>query len=124
MTKIPSEKLSKILGRHTRLGVPFSWTIGGTPVDLEEGDYVVRVWVTSVDGQTVSGPTEAHVAGTTATYTMSVSDLSTSSPTANDTVLLVAVAENGFNTLVSDARAISVGNWGGADSYEPIDFDG
>lgn len=120
MTDITSEALSKVLGRHTRLGVPFSWTIGGTAVDLEADGYQVRVWVTAVDGSTVSGPTDATVSGTTATYVMNVADLADASPTSSDTVKLVAVAENGTNTLVSDARAIAVGNWGGAETYEPI----
>lgn len=122
MTDINSDKLAKTLGRHTRLGVPFTWTIGGVPVDLQTEEYQVRVWVTSVDGETISGPTTATVAGDTATYVMNVGDLADASPTANDVVLIVAVAENGFNTLVSDARAIAVGNWGGADAYTPIDF--
>lgn len=122
MTNISSDKLTKILGRHTRLVVPFTWTIGGAPVNLEEDGYTVRVWVTSVDGETVSGPTEANVSGTEGRYVMNATDLSDASPTANDVVHIVAVAENGHNTLVSDARAISVGNWGGADNYEPLEM--
>lgn len=121
MTSINQEKLSKILGRHTRLGVPFSWTIGGQPVDLEADGYSVRVWVTSVDGTTISGPESATVSSTTATYVMSVSDLNEASPSTNENVLIVAVAENGQNTLVSDARAITVGAWGGASTYAPIE---
>lgn len=123
MTNINSEKLTKVLGRHTRLGVPFSWTIGDTPVDLETDGYEVRVWVTSVDGQTINGPNPATVSGTTATYVMNATDLAEASPTADAHVLIVAVAENGTNTLVSDARAIAVGNWGGATSYTPLSFD-
>lgn len=121
MADITSHPLSKVLGRHTRLGVPFSWTIGGTAVDLQADEYTVRVWVTAVDGTTVSGPTAANVSGTTATYVMNVADLQDASPTNTSYVLLVAVAENGTNTLVSDARAISVGNWGGAETYEPAE---
>lgn len=120
MTDIATEKLSKTLGRHTRLGVPFSWTIGGTAVNLETDGYTVRVWVTAVDGTTITGPNNATVSGTTATYVMAVADLQDASPTASDLVHLVAVAENGTNTLVSDARTIAVGNWGGADTYTPL----
>lgn len=110
----------KTLGRHTRLTVPYSWTIAGVPVDLEGGGFVVRVWVTDVDGTTVAGPFPTTVAGNVASYNMQYTDLENASPTTSGVVRLVAVAENEINTLVSDARAIRVGNWGGADEYEPI----
>jgi len=118
--KISTQALSKVLGRHTRLGVPFSWTIGGTLVNLEDDGYTVRVFVQDVDGITVAGPFPTTVSGTTATYTMSTTDLDGASPSDTDYVVLVAVAENGTNTLVSDGRAITVGEWGGADDYEPL----
>lgn len=121
MTNIGAHKLTKILGRHTRLGVPFTWTIAGGAVNLEQQDYTVRVFVTAVDGSTVAGPFPTVVSGNTATYTMNTDDLATASATASDVVTLVAVAENGQNTLVSDARQITVGNWGGAETYEPLD---
>lgn len=111
--------LSKTLGRHTKLSVPFSWSIGGTAVDLEAESYSVRVWVQDTDGTTISGPTDATVSGTEATYDMNTDDLASPSETSDDTVILVAVAENVTNTLVSDGRAIVVGDWGGADNYTP-----
>lgn len=121
MTDIGAHKLTKVLGRHTRLGVPFTWTIGGSQVNLESQNYTVRVFVTAVDGTTVAGPFSTTVSGNTATYTMNVDDLDTASASANNVVSLVAVAENGQNTLVSDARQIVVGNWGGANVYEPLE---
>jgi hypothetical protein len=119
--KIDALKLTKILGRHTRLNIPFSWTIGGVPVPLQDNGYTVRVWVTNQTGETIAGPYPTVVSGNVANYVMNVADLLAASETANDTVKIVAVAENEDMTLVSDSREIVVGDWGGAEEYTPIE---
>lgn len=118
--QIAVQKHPKILGRHTRLGLPFRWRLDGTLVDLEADGYTVRVWIAQPDGTTISGPHAATVSGTEAVYQLSASDLTQASPALNNDVHITAVAENDTNTLVSDARGISVGQWFGADSYEPV----
>jgi hypothetical protein len=118
--RVEDQKLSKTLGRHTKLGLTFSWTLGGVPVDLEADNYTVRVWVTAPDGVGVAGPKAATVDGAVARYLLDADDLADATTTASaGLVRIVAVAENTENTLVSDARAITVGDWGGADEYEP-----
>lgn len=119
--KIDALKLTKTLGRHTRLNIPFSWTIGGVPVPLEDNGYTVRVWVTNQTGETIAGPYPTIVSGNIANYVMNVADLVDASESATDTVKIVAVAENEDMTLVSDSREIVVGDWGGAENYEPIE---
>lgn len=120
MVKIRDEILPKTLGQHTRLGLTFRWTLNGEPVDLQNDGYTVRVWVTAPDGTTVDGPKAVtDVTGDDARYVLDVNDLSLPSPQTSAYVRVVAVAENAENTLVSDARAITVGGWGGADDYEP-----
>lgn len=107
------------LGRHTRVRVPFSWKMAGELVDLIAEGYTVRVWVQASDG-TESGPFAATLAtATVAEYNLSLTDLDTASPTPVENVRITAVAENGTHTLVSDVREITVGDWGGADDYEP-----
>jgi hypothetical protein len=88
-------------------------------VDLESDGYTVRVWVGQVDG-TTSGPFSTTVNGTIAEYNLKLADLETASPTQVENVLITAVAENGTHTLVSDSREIKVGDWPGADDYEPL----
>src|SRR5690606_22070720 len=92
--KIDALKLTKILGRHTRLNIPFSWTIGVIPVHLQDNGYTVRVSVTNQTGETIAGPHPTVVSGNVANYVMNVADLLAASETANDTVKIVAVAEN------------------------------
>lgn len=116
---IDNLRLTKTLGAHTRVNVPFSWSIGGVLVDLEAENYTVRVYVTGVDDVT-AGPFSTTVAGTQAHYLLQVTDLEDVSQTTSDPVTLVAVAENGNSTLISDGREIIVGDWGGSTDYEPL----
>lgn len=117
----PTQKTATVLGQHSRLQIPFSWTLGGTPIDLQADGYTARVWVTAVDGLAVAGPFTATVSGTLATYQLSAGDLD--EPSGDDgtglNVKVVCVAENGTNTLVSAGREITVGAWGGAADYTP-----
>lgn len=117
-TSLPVIKHPKTLGRHTRVDIPFSWTLNGDTVDLEGQGFTVRVWITRIDGS-VTGPHATTISGTTATYRLDASDLDTASPEVRDFVEIVAVAENDDFTFVSDARAFRVGDWSGADDYTP-----
>src|SRR5690606_26183383 len=119
--KIDALKLTKTLGRHTRLKIPYSWTIGGVPVPLEDNGYTVRVWVTNQTAETIAGPYPTIVAGNIAIYVMTVADLVAASESATDTVKIVAVAENKDMNLVSESREIVDGDWGGAENNEPIE---
>ena len=116
--KIDDQKLDKTLGRWTRLGIPFRWTIGGTPVDLEAKGYTAEVWIEQPDG-TWTGPHQATVAGEEAHYQLAVDDLAVASPGTGTNMRVVCVATNPQNRLVSDAREIPVGDWAGADTLAP-----
>lgn len=115
--RVPATRTDTVLGRHTRLGVPFQWrNPDGELVDLEMGNYTAQVWVTFPDG-TTSGPREAYVEGTQALYHMQADDLAVASPRERDAVKIVCVAENDQNVLPPNKREIVVGDWGGADSF-------
>jgi hypothetical protein len=83
------------------------------------GGYTVRIWVQAPDG-TESGPFAATTDGTVAEYNLTLSTLAEASLTQVENVLITAVAENGTHTLVSDSLEIRVGDWAGADDYEPL----
>lgn len=105
----------KTLPRHTRLSIPFSFQVAGSPVDLQAGGYTANVYVLDVDGTTIAGPFACAISGTTATYAMRATDLDIASPTTGDVVEFVCHATDGATVLVSDRRTIKVGDWGGAD---------
>lgn len=112
---IDEVRLAKTLGRHTRLAMRFRWQLNSQLVDLAAGGYTVSVFVEGVAG-VVSGPRSASISGTDAIYVLEASDLQAASLNSDTPVKIVARAESTENTLISDARTIVVGDWGGADT--------
>lgn len=115
--RVPAARTDTILGRYTRLGIPFQWRDpDGALIDLEMLGYTAQVWVTSAEGVT-AGPRIAHVEGTQALYQMEPDDLAEASNKERDTVKIVCVAENTDNVLPPNKREIVVGDWSGADGF-------
>ena len=113
------QKLDKRLGRHTRLALPFEYRIDGKLVDLEGLGYTARAYVATPDDEE-HGPFPCDIDGTQAIYTLRAEDVGQASVRrGRSNVRVTVVAESGNSTLVSDVREIAVGDWPGADGYEP-----
>jgi hypothetical protein len=117
-THVDSQRLPKPLGRHSRLPIDFRWKLDGSLVDLEADGYTVQVYVTNPEGNT-TGPHATSVVDSNARYLLTAADLAVASPSSTSNAEVVAVADNGVHTLVSDIREIPVGHWGGSDEYPP-----
>jgi len=117
--RIEPTETTRVLGRHTRLALTFQWKEpSGDLVDLD--GYTARVWVTSHAGEQVGQPRTAQVGGTKVTYQMDPADLAEASPTSTQPVYFTCVAENADTVLPPNKRAVVVGDWTGADNYQPV----
>jgi hypothetical protein len=112
--KIVPQTTDRVLGRGTRLAIPFKWRHAESGDFVDLSGFTAQVWVSTTEGALSGSARPATVAGVAATYQMSETDLAQASQTTNDPVYLTCVATDGVTVLPPNQRAIVVGDWIGA----------